>query len=85
MVQKIYSKIHPVSCTNTHHDITDLVNHGIVKNTKTRISQKQNLLFLRNKTILNFLKNIKTQISQKQNLLFLRNKKILNLILNWLR
>ena len=25
-------------CTNTHHDVTDLVNHGIVKNTKTWIS-----------------------------------------------
>ena len=23
-----------VSCTNIHHDITDLVNHGMVKNTK---------------------------------------------------
>ena len=22
-------------CTNTHHDVTDLVNHGMVKNTKT--------------------------------------------------
>ena len=27
--------MHPVSCTNTHHDVTDLVNHGIVENTKT--------------------------------------------------
>ena len=26
VVQKIYSKMHLVSCTNTHHDITDLVN-----------------------------------------------------------
>ena len=34
MVQKIYPKMHPVSFTNTHHDITDLVNHGIVKNTE---------------------------------------------------
>ena len=24
----------PVSCANTHHDVTDLVNHGMVKNTK---------------------------------------------------
>ena len=24
-----------VSCTNNHHDITDLVNHGMVKSTKT--------------------------------------------------
>ena len=23
--------MHPVSCTNTHHDVTDLVNHGMVK------------------------------------------------------
>ena len=28
------SKMHPVSCTNTH-DLTDLLNHGIAKNTKT--------------------------------------------------
>ena len=24
-----------LSCTNAHHDVTDLLNHGIVKNTKT--------------------------------------------------
>ena len=35
LVQKIYSKMHLVSCTNTHRDVTDLVNHGMVKNTKT--------------------------------------------------
>ena len=35
MVQKIYYNMHPVSCTNTHHDVTDFENHGIVKNTKT--------------------------------------------------
>ena len=34
-VQKIYSKMHPVSCNNTHHGVTDLVNHGMVKNTRT--------------------------------------------------
>ena len=32
MVQKIYSNIHLVSCT--HHDVTDLVNHEMVKNAK---------------------------------------------------
>ena len=32
------SKMHPDSCTNTHHDVTDLINHEIVKNTKTWIS-----------------------------------------------
>ena len=26
--------MYPVSCTNTHHDATDLINHAIVKNTK---------------------------------------------------
>ena len=26
--------MHPVSYTNTHHDITDLINHRMVKNTK---------------------------------------------------
>ena len=23
--------MHPVSCTKTHHDITDLINHGSMK------------------------------------------------------
>ena len=36
-------KMHPVSCTNTHHDVTDFVNHGMVKNTKTWISWEHNL------------------------------------------
>ena len=52
LVQKIYSKMHSVLCTNTHHDVTDLVNHGMVKNTKTWISWKQNLISLRNKKTL---------------------------------
>ena len=45
--------MHPISCTNIHHDITDLVNHGMVKNTKTWISWKRNIFFLQNKKILN--------------------------------
>ena len=36
--QKIYSKLHPDSCTNTHYDVTNLVNHRMFKNTKTLIS-----------------------------------------------
>ena len=24
--------MHPVSCTNTHHDVTDLVDHRMIKN-----------------------------------------------------
>ena len=27
--------MHPLSCINTHHDLTDLVNHEMVKITKT--------------------------------------------------
>ena len=53
LVQKIYSKMYLVSCTNTPCDITDLVNHGKVRNTKTWISCKPNIIFLQNKIILN--------------------------------
>ena len=41
VIQKLYSKMHPVSCTNTD-DVTDLPNHGMAKNTKTWISWEQN-------------------------------------------
>ena len=30
--------MHPVLSTNTHRDIIDLVNHGVVKNTKIGMS-----------------------------------------------
>ena len=53
VVQKIYSKMHLVSSTNTHRDVTDLANHGVVKNTKTWISWERNKIFVRNKIILN--------------------------------
>ena len=26
--------MHLASCVNTHHDVTDLVNHGVFKNAK---------------------------------------------------
>ena len=45
--------MHLVSCTNTHRDVTDLVNHGMVKNAKAWISWERNIIFLRNKKILN--------------------------------
>ena len=45
--------MHPISCTNTHHDVTDLVSYGIVENTKTLISQERKTIFLRNNEILN--------------------------------
>ena len=41
--------MHPVSCTNTAHDVIDLVNHGMLKNAKSRISSKQNGTFLQKK------------------------------------
>ena len=53
VIQKIYSKMYLVSCTNTHRDVTDSINHGMVKNTKTWISWERNILFLWNKKILN--------------------------------
>ena len=53
MVQKVHSKMHSVAYTNTHHDVLDLVNHGMVKNTKTWICWKRNITFLINKKVLN--------------------------------
>ena len=45
--------MHPVSCTNTHHDVTDSANHGMVKNAGTWISREWKITFLWNKKILN--------------------------------
>ena len=45
--------MHPISCTNTHHDFPDLVNHEMVKNTKTRISCERSITFPQYKEILN--------------------------------
>ena len=37
--------MHPVSyASNTHHDITDIVNHGMIKNTKSGISLTEHSL-----------------------------------------
>ena len=41
------------SCANTHCDVIDLVNHGMVKNTKIWISWERNMTILWNKKILN--------------------------------
>ena len=38
---KMYSKMHPDSCTNTHHDVRDLVNHELIKRTVHDVSMKQ--------------------------------------------
>ena len=53
VVQKIYSKIHPVSCTNTYHDVTDFVNHGMIENRKPWICRERGITFLWNKQSLN--------------------------------
>ena len=38
--------------TNAHCDVIDLVNHGMVKNTKAWISWERNIIFLQNKKTL---------------------------------
>ena len=53
VVQKICAKMHLASCTNTRHNVTDLVNNGMVKNTKTSTTWEWNITFLRNKKNLN--------------------------------
>ena len=50
---KRYSKMYLVSCANTDCDVTDLVNHEMVRNTRTWISWEWNIIFLWNKKILN--------------------------------
>ena len=44
--------MHLFSCTNTHHDFTDFVDPGMVKNTKTIISRERKITFLPNKKFL---------------------------------
>ena len=34
-----------VSCTNTNHDVTDLVNHGMVKNTNIEYLENKRKFF----------------------------------------
>ena len=45
--------MHPVSSTNAPRDVTDLLNHGMVKNTKSWISWERNITFLLNNKVLN--------------------------------
>ena len=44
--------MHTVTCSNTHHDVTDLVNLEMVKNAKTWLSWEWNITFLQNKKII---------------------------------
>ena len=48
-----WSKMHPVWCSNTHRDVTNFVNPGMAKNTKTWISWERKIIFVWNKKILN--------------------------------
>ena len=43
-----------LSCTITHHNVIDLVNHMMIENTKFWVSQEWNITFLWNKKILNW-------------------------------
>ena len=45
--------MHLISCANTHRDVNDLIDRGMVKNTKTWIFWERNIIFLQNKNILN--------------------------------
>ena len=49
LVQKIYTKMYPISCTNTHHDVTDLINHGMVKIQKFEYLENGTWLFYERK------------------------------------
>ena len=44
--------MHTVTFSNTHHDVTDLVNLEMVKNAKTWLSWERNITFLQNKKII---------------------------------
>ena len=60
--------MHPVSCTNTAHDVIDLVNHGMLKNTKSRISSKQNGTLLQKKKDVSQKKSFSRTTYKFQNL-----------------
>ena len=48
-----FKKTYLVSCTNNHHDVTDLENCEMVIKTKTWISWERDITFLQNKKIVN--------------------------------
>ena len=41
--------MHPVSCTNTDHDVLDLANHGRLKIQKLEYFENETLLFYETK------------------------------------
>ena len=52
-LKRYIQKMHLVLCTNTPHDVTDLVIYRMVKNRKTWISWERNIIFLQNKKVIN--------------------------------
>lgn len=50
---KIHSKMYPLSWANTHNEAIALEFHDMVRNTKKRVSPKQNMTFIWNQEILN--------------------------------
>ena len=46
--------MHPVSCTNSHHDVTDLVNHGMVKNKEREYLENRTYFSTKKKNLLTF-------------------------------
>ena len=44
--------MHPASCTNTHPDVTDLINNGMLKKQKLEYLQNETQLFFETKKFL---------------------------------
>ena len=69
--------MHLLSCTNSHLDVTDFVDLGMVKNPKIWISWERNITFLRNKKINLFLRwHILRSYCSVTEVTFNNNKKI---------
>ena len=51
--KRLHKNVRSIWCTNAHHDVTDLVNHGMITNWKTWISWEWNITFPWNKKVLN--------------------------------
>ena len=81
VVQEIYSKLYLVSCTNnTHRDVTDFANHGMIENRKTWISWERNIILLCNKK--NFNMCLKWHILKSYN--FVVGVTFKKIILAWI-
>ena len=54
MTQMLCSRMYPLSCANTYHDVWDFKVHERVRNKKIWKSQEQNMISLCNKKIIKF-------------------------------